>query len=52
MDRNQDGDVSQREFLGTPEEFKRIDADGDGLISPAEAEAYQKLLDAAKSAKK
>jgi Ca2+-binding EF-hand superfamily protein len=52
MDRNQDGDVSMREFLGTPEEFKKIDADGDGLISAAEAEAYQKQLDAAKSAKK
>ncbi len=52
MDRNKDGDVSMREFLGTPEEFKRIDTDGDGLISPAEADAYQKQLDAAKSAKK
>jgi Ca2+-binding EF-hand superfamily protein len=48
MDRNKDGDVSMREFLGTPEEFKKIDTDGDGLISPAEAEAYQKQLDAAK----
>jgi Ca2+-binding EF-hand superfamily protein len=42
MDRNKDGDVSMREFLGTPEEFKKIDTDGDGLISPAEAEAYDR----------
>jgi Ca2+-binding EF-hand superfamily protein len=42
MDRNKDGDVSLREFLGTPEEFKKIDADGDGLISPEEAEKYDK----------
>jgi Ca2+-binding EF-hand superfamily protein len=37
MDRNNDGDVSVREFLGTPEQFRRFDTDGDGLISPAEA---------------
>ncbi len=39
MDRNRDGDVSQREFLGPPAAFKRLDADGDGLITAAEAEA-------------
>lgn len=38
MDRNRDGDVSPREFLGAPEFFKRIDTDGDGLIDPDEAE--------------
>ncbi len=38
MDRNQDGDVSRREFVGTDEQFSRIDADGDGLISGEEAE--------------
>jgi Ca2+-binding EF-hand superfamily protein len=38
MDRNHDGDVSRREFLGTDEEFARIDTDGDGLISVEEAE--------------
>jgi Ca2+-binding EF-hand superfamily protein len=38
MDRNRDGDVSQREFLGPPATFKKLDADGDGLITAAEAE--------------
>lgn len=38
MDRNGDGDVSPREFLGTPADFKRLDKDGDGLIDPDEAE--------------
>jgi Ca2+-binding EF-hand superfamily protein len=37
MDRNGDGDVSPEEFLGTPEDFKKLDADDDGLISAAEA---------------
>jgi Ca2+-binding EF-hand superfamily protein len=37
MDRNGDGDVSRAEFLGTSEDFKRIDTDGDGLIDPDEA---------------
>jgi Ca2+-binding EF-hand superfamily protein len=38
MDRNGDGDVSPREFLGTAEDFRRIDTDGDGLIDVQEAE--------------
>jgi Ca2+-binding EF-hand superfamily protein len=37
MDRNNDGDVSPREFLGTLEDFRRLDLDGDGLISAEEA---------------
>jgi Ca2+-binding EF-hand superfamily protein len=44
MDRNADGDVSPREWLGTEEEFKKIDTDGDGLISAEEAERYDALL--------
>jgi Ca2+-binding EF-hand superfamily protein len=38
MDRNSDGDVSRAEFLGTVEQFRRIDSDGDGLIDVSEAE--------------
>src|SRR5262249_49478603 len=38
MDRNGDGDVSRREFLGTRADFDRIDTDHDGLISLEEAE--------------
>ena len=37
MDRNRDGDLSPREFLGPAGTFAAYDADGDGLISPAEA---------------
>jgi Ca2+-binding EF-hand superfamily protein len=44
MDRNGDGDVSLREFLGTREEFEKIDADHDGLISVAEAERYDEKM--------
>jgi Ca2+-binding EF-hand superfamily protein len=42
MDRNRDGDVSRREFLGTEEDFRKLDLDGDGLISLQEAEAAGK----------
>jgi Ca2+-binding EF-hand superfamily protein len=41
MDKNNDGDISPREWLGTDEEFKAIDADGDGLISAEEAIAFE-----------
>src|SRR5262249_7126444 len=44
MDRNRDGDVSRREFLGTDAQFRAIDTDGDGLISLAEAEAYDRKM--------
>jgi Ca2+-binding EF-hand superfamily protein len=40
MDRNRDGDVSPREFLGTTEQFRAIDTDKDGLISLAEAREF------------
>ena len=39
LDRNRDGDLSRREFVGPAEIFDRIDADSDGLIDPAEAKA-------------
>jgi hypothetical protein len=42
MDRNRDGDVSRREFLGTDAQFRQIDTDHDGLISREEAERYDK----------
>jgi hypothetical protein len=41
MDRNRDGDVSRREFLGTREQFERLDGDHDGLIAPDEAETVR-----------
>jgi Ca2+-binding EF-hand superfamily protein len=44
MDRNRDGDVSRREFLGSAEDFARIDTDGDGLISAEEADRADKAL--------
>ncbi len=42
MDRNGDGDVSPSEFLGTLEQFRRIDIDADGLIDLREAERADK----------
>jgi Ca2+-binding EF-hand superfamily protein len=44
MDRNRDGDVSLKEWLGSVEQFRRIDTDGDGLISLEEAERYDRRL--------
>ena len=37
MDRNHDGDVSRREFLGPRAEFDRMDLDHDGLLDAKEA---------------
>jgi hypothetical protein len=37
MDRNHDGDLSPREFLGPRAAFQRLDANHDGLIDAGEA---------------
>ncbi len=37
MDRNADGDISPREFLGSRETFDKLDRDHDGLLDPHEA---------------
>ena len=39
MDRNRDGDVSKREFLGSSAQFDSLDTDKDGLLDAKEAEA-------------
>ena len=39
MDRNGDGDLSRREFLGSSDIFRAMDRDGDELVSPLEANA-------------
>lgn len=36
MDRNQDGDISPREFLGDDQQFDRLDQNGDGFIAASE----------------
>ncbi len=48
MDRNQDGDVSTREFPGSAEHFRQLDTDADQLITAAEAEALEKSAPASK----
>ena len=44
MDRNSDGDLSPREFIGSEEDFRNLDADGDGLISSDEARQFEERL--------
>lgn len=39
MDRNRDGDVSRREFLGTSSQFDSLDTDKDELLDATEAAA-------------
>jgi Ca2+-binding EF-hand superfamily protein len=39
MDRNGDGDLTIKEFLGDKEQFQKIDANDDGFIEPKEAKA-------------
>jgi len=51
MDRNADGDVSRQEFLGTPEQFRLIDKDGDGLIDLKEAEQAGEIMKAKSKSK-
>lgn len=41
MDRNRDGDLSRREFLGSLADFNRLDTDHDGLIDAQEAARAQ-----------
>jgi Ca2+-binding EF-hand superfamily protein len=41
MDRNGDGDVTLKEFLGDEAEFKQLDANADGFIEAKEAEAIE-----------
>ncbi len=39
-DFNADGEISRREFLGSPEQFTRFDANQDGYLAAAEAAAF------------
>lgn len=48
FDRNADGELSQAEFPGPAAEFDRIDADRDGYLTAAEAEAADKKMRAKK----
>ncbi len=44
-DRNNDGDITWREFLGPRDAFEQLDADHDGLIDPKEADAASTLAE-------
>jgi hypothetical protein len=46
-DLNGDGDVSRREFLGSREQFGRLDADADGYLGSLEVIAYSSEEDRA-----
>ena len=48
FDRNADGELSRSEFPGPAAEFDRMDADRDGYLTAAEAEAADKKLRAKK----
>ncbi len=39
MDRNGDGDITMKEFLGTKEDFQKLDTNNDGFVQPAEAKS-------------
>jgi len=45
MDKNGDGDVTLREFLGTKAQFEKLDANSDGFIERKEAETAGKRAD-------
>ncbi len=49
LDRNDDGDVSRREFIGTDSQFQHYDTDHDGLISADEADAGDRKLTSGKT---
>jgi Ca2+-binding EF-hand superfamily protein len=38
MDTNGDGDVTLREFLGSAEQFQKLDANANGILEPGEAD--------------
>jgi len=42
MDRNGDGDITFKEFLGDKQAFEKLDANHDGFIEPKEAKAAKK----------
>lgn len=42
MDRNGDGDLTLKEFLGDRQQFERLDTNGDGFVEPQEALAAER----------